>query len=296
MAFTPYKISLLKERNLDDLTQLFYDEIKEYNLLIQNDIMYSKEIISKKKDMEQILEEVKVPFYNLTRLEKIKDPKVIVKPRNIYLTYAKQLATDKVGMGLLIAISGLLGAFPLILGTGIASSILVTGISGVSFFNIFSGLNYFKGKEKMKKTLAFHTGNNRIFIPKTYKEYSRYIITHEFIHDINIKYNLRHEDPFVDEGITTATAYKVMDLLGKLEPSNRLFSLENKLINLTATLSLIIGKEKMVMDSFLSSSIESALEIEPYTLGSTMVQLAEKKYGEEIYPELFKGNYDCLIF
>jgi len=277
MASTPYKASLLKKRNLDDLINLFYEEQRDYNKLINCGITFSKEIISNKKDMGNILEEIKVPFYDLTKLEPIKDPKIFVKPQSVYGTFAKILATDKINMGLLTAMSGIIGAFPLFLGAGIASSVLLSGVTGITLFNTNCAINYLKEKEIMAQTVAFHTGNNKIFIPKAYKEYSRYIIAHEFIHDINIKHGLKHEDNFINEGVTTATAFKVMDLLGKLGPSNRLFSLERKIINLIASLSLIIGKDNLVMDSFLSDSVNDALEREQYTLGSAIVQLAEKK-------------------
>lgn len=271
------------EQENGDYGSVYASVCKSYPSLenMVNSIISKTEVVSRKREAKSMLQEIKPYFYELTGADKVKDPKILVKTGSGVIDFLNAgNSTNNVAVPV-----GAFGAFlPWAFGLGVPFAV-VSGILYYSVAFLASAIVMFP-HIKAKSAVAFPPGiADLIAMEKGNKTIVTSYLAHEYTHNVRMKtmHKEKSNSAFLEEGIATAVSNRVLDDMGGKQPQLRAFGKMQKLLHV---LNGIYALVKMPLKLDFSFN---------YTGGSSMVHLAEFKYGKGIYKDLFRGKYGCLL-
>jgi len=242
-----------------------------------------------KEDMEELLQKIKKPFYELTGISPVNDPELVVLHNKMYMRAAqvayrltKTFAKCSAGAVLLSA----------------ADAAPAMGLFGLGAYGLLLISMYAYAFSAMKTAGACTINpkvSDSIFLPPAFGRFETFMLIHEYVHNVRHKLGLYTKNDTLEEGIATASAHKIMERMKLTEPAYSAFASVNKIYCLSAACTALLRQSgtNVAMPKFILKLLEGKLSF--YSIGSSAVHLAEYRYGRGIYKDLFNGKYDCLL-
>lgn len=296
MIVPDYYSNFLKPKNLKHLAELFIKEECTLSQLIFGGINYSSETVKTKKGLEEIVQSIKPHFYELTKVEPLKDPKIYVKNKSSLINSLKLTLSDNVVLlasGLVSLVSGIASAM---IGSPLVDSVgLGIGMS-VSMTSAVCGMDMLFHGNALKRSTAFNL-KNKIFLPYSDKDFVTSAAAHEYAHYARYKTKTDTSFMFLEDGLATAVSCKVLDRMPKSDKSYAIYNASIKLkayatssfaICLKNNLPLAISPRAMMEITHCLASFN-------YFGGLAMVMVAEKIYGKEVFEQVFKGKNEIFL-
>ncbi|MFH1065217.1 MAG: hypothetical protein V1734_01800 [Nanoarchaeota archaeon] len=254
------------------------------------------------KDMEEILEDMKPYFYELSGIEQIKDPELRIMPASKIRLACELFSPAVSGIAVL---SALFSGFSYMVSKDIALSASL----GAVFASVLTVPSLAFAYFKCRNTIALALPpdfRDRIYVPKAEKYQSFSLIAHEFVHNACFKSKLDVADSFIAEGFATAMSDRILVVMGKKYPYLEIYARKGRmdyaLMSFGTIFSLACNKTPdyfalppFNMDLSLSPKQRIESNIFSYVGGATMFNLAEYRYGSGIYKEVFNKDYSHIL-
>lgn len=245
--------------------------------------------LAAKEDMEELLQKIKKPFYELAGISPVNDPELVVLRNKRYMRAAQTAHRLTKKFRQCSAVTALLSA---------VDSAPALGLFGLGLYGLLFLGAYAYAFSAIKRAGAFTMDtkvSDSIFLPPSPGRLEAFMLAHEYAHNVRHKLGLYTTNDIMEEGIATATAHKVLGLMKMTDPIYSAFAAVSNIYCLSAACTALLRQSgaNVAMPKFILKLLEGKLSF--YSVGSSAVHLAEYKYGEGIYKELFAGKYDCLL-
>lgn len=245
--------------------------------------------LAAKEDMEELLQKIKKPFYELTGISPVNDPELVVLHNKRYMRAAQTAHRFTKKLAHCSALAALLSA---------VDSAPALGLFGLGLYGLLFMGAYAYTFSAIKTAGAFTMDtkiSDSIFLPPATGRFETFMLIHEYVHNVRRKLGLYTKNDALEEGIATASAHKIMSLMKWAEPTYSAFASVNKIYCISAACTALLCQSgtNIIMPKSIFKLLEGKLSF--YSVGSSAVHLAEFKYGKGIYKELFRGKYDCLL-
>ncbi|MDD4878015.1 MAG: hypothetical protein PHO02_03190 [Candidatus Nanoarchaeia archaeon] len=276
--------------------------LKNYNRLER--MLYSSlpaYMVRTKEEYAGILSNAK-PFFNeLTGISLLKEPEIKVMESKPMVAY--ELVKPVIGAAFVLG--AIVSGFSLAAGAGIALSAAAGAIPAAAFSAAAFAASYLR----LRNTAGFAIPpdiSDKIYVSPEWSASAVSIVFHEYTHNMRFKSGFSTDVSFLEEGIATAAAAKIMKMHEITQHTElaAYASMERyrRSLKSFAMLCRCFGQDLQLWayHPFALDMNESKEKMEKssnfnYFCGASMVEIAEFKHGNRIYSDLFEGKYDCLL-